>query len=80
MGEYAEYMLTGEDCAGCGLPFMDDEAAGFPRYCSRQCEPVGYRAPSPKSNKGKRNTPCPGCKRMLAGPVALAQHRAMKGH
>jgi len=80
MGEMADYMLNGNDCAGCGMPFMDDNAANIPRYCSRECEPVGYRTPSPKPNKGKRTTPCPGCGRWLAGAFALKQHRAMKRH
>lgn len=48
MGEYAEMMLDGTCCEGCG-EFMGDildggEAPGYPRYCSPQCEPVGFRA------------------------------------
>jgi hypothetical protein len=79
MGEYADYMINGDDCAGCGMPFHNS-GDGFPRYCSRTCEPEGYRTPSPKPNKGKRQTPCPGCNRFFAGDFGLAQHRAMKGH
>ena len=47
MGEYADYMLNGDDCAGCGMPFMDGSSGqGFPRYCCRACEPAGYRRAS----------------------------------
>ncbi len=35
MGEQAEYMLSGEDCAMCGEYIGAD--AGMPCYCSRQC-------------------------------------------
>ncbi|KKL50752.1 hypothetical protein LCGC14_2302380, partial [marine sediment metagenome] len=35
MGEQAEYMLSGEDCAGCGEYIGAD--AGMPCYCSKQC-------------------------------------------
>lgn len=79
MGEIAEMMLDGTLCEGCGV-YMEGEGQGFPRYCSRACEPAGYRTPSRKPNKGKRSTPCPGCGRTLAGVFALAQHRAAKGH
>lgn len=36
MGEYAEMMLDGTLCEGCGT-YIDDFDAGFPRYCSKQC-------------------------------------------
>lgn len=81
MGEYADMMLEGDACAGCGMPFLDDEGEGFPRYCSRTCEPEDFR--KAKGGGGttlKKTTPCPGCARKLRGPFALAQHRAMKGH
>lgn len=35
MGEYAEMMLDGTCCEGCG-EFIG-EATGFPGYCSKQC-------------------------------------------
>lgn len=37
MGEYAEMMLDGTLCEGCGTFIDSDGAAGFPRYCSNQC-------------------------------------------
>lgn len=80
MGEYAEMMLEGDACAGCGEVFHDS-GEGFPRYCSRACEPDDFR--KAKGGGGttlKKNTPCPACARKLRGPFALAQHRAAKGH
>ncbi len=35
MGEQADYMLSGEDCAGCG-EFLGVDA-GIPCYCSKEC-------------------------------------------
>ena len=35
MGEQAEYMLSGDDCAMCGEYMGVD--AGIPCYCSRSC-------------------------------------------
>ncbi|MDR3100789.1 MAG: hypothetical protein LBV73_27465 [Paraburkholderia sp.] len=32
MGEYAELMLEGVLCEGCGM-FIDDDAPGHPRHC-----------------------------------------------
>jgi hypothetical protein len=42
MGEYAEMMLDGTCCEGCG-EFMGNPI-GYPRYCSKACEPADYRA------------------------------------
>ena len=44
MGDAAEDMLDGTCCEGCG-EFFDDilngaEPPGYPRYCSRECEPA----------------------------------------
>jgi len=35
MGEYADYMLNGDDCQSCGEYIGDGD--GFPRNCS-DCE------------------------------------------
>ena len=35
MGEMADYMLSGEDCAACGEYIGVD--AGMPCYCSKTC-------------------------------------------
>lgn len=32
MGEMAEYIINGDDCQVCGVPF-EDEGEGFPRTC-----------------------------------------------
>jgi hypothetical protein len=58
MGEYADMMLEGEACAGCGMPFFNN-ADGIPRYCSRSCEPVGWRGPKAEKSKRARNVPLP---------------------
>ena len=34
MGEMADYMINGEDCQECGMPFMDGEVPGYPRTCA----------------------------------------------
>lgn len=81
MGEYADMMLEGDACAGCGEMFLDDAAQGFPRYCSRACEPEGFRASKGGGGTTQfRGTKCPGCDRKLMGAFALAQHRTAKGH
>ena len=78
MGEYADYMLNGDDCAGCGMPFMDGSSGqGFPRYCCRACEPAGYRAMAPKL---KSHVRCGGCRKPFGSEMALSQHRTAKGH
>ena len=38
MGEYAEMMLDGTCCEGCGV-FIGEGGEGFPRYCSPECQP-----------------------------------------
>lgn len=80
MGEYADMRLEGDICAGCGEVFSD-AGEGFPRYCSRACEPPDFR----KARGGGgvtegKSVRCPNCARTLKGPFALAQHRAAKGH
>ena len=32
MGEMADYMINGDDCEQCGMPF-DDAGEGYPRTC-----------------------------------------------
>lgn len=34
MGEIADYMINGDDCQVCGVPFDDDDACGYPRTCN----------------------------------------------
>jgi len=33
MGEQADYMIYGQDCQHCGVPFEDGEEPGYPRTC-----------------------------------------------
>lgn len=42
MGEIAEAMLEGLFCGTCGA-MLDGDEPGYPRYCSPECEPPGYR-------------------------------------
>lgn len=42
MGEIADMMLDGTLCGGCG-DALDGESPGYPRYCSKDCEPEGHR-------------------------------------
>lgn len=42
MGEYAEMMLDGTCCAGCGEFLLNDDPLGIPDYCSEDCAPDGH--------------------------------------
>lgn len=33
MGEMANYLINGDDCEGCGMPF-DTPGDGYPRKCA----------------------------------------------
>lgn len=33
MGEMADYLINGDDCEVCGMPFVD-EGGGYPRTCN----------------------------------------------
>lgn len=49
MGEIAEMMLDGTLCEMCGCYIDDDDAGGYPRYCSKECAKdrgVDYEKPS----------------------------------
>ena len=39
MGEYAEMMLDGTCCAGCGEHLFNDDPWGFPEWCPA-CDPT----------------------------------------
>lgn len=60
MGEYAEMMLDGTCCEGCGEYLGDGD--GFPRYCSTACaaglEAITYL---PAPSKPIPKTKCPEC-------------------
>lgn len=53
MGEYAEMMLDGTCCECCGEFIDDDDAGGYPRYCSKQCASDRGMLDEPKSKKMK---------------------------
>lgn len=48
MGEYADMMLNGTLCERCGA-WVEGEALGVPRYCSRACARE-RRAPWPNGS------------------------------
>lgn len=57
MGEIAEMMINGEMCECCGV-FLDGEASGYPRYCSKECASdrgVDFENKTP----GKKKDPFP---------------------
>ncbi len=37
MGEIAELMLNGDMCEMCGVNLENEEDAGIPMYCSKEC-------------------------------------------
>ena len=75
MGEYAEAMLDGTVCECCGV-YLEGEAEGIPRYCSKACARDRgaleshpnqiYKTPAPKVS-------CPTCKRRVK-PTGLKDH------
>jgi Fe-S oxidoreductase len=75
MGEMADYLLNGDDCESCGLPF-DEAGEGFPRQCAA-CQ--ADDAP-PQRGTRPRVVPCPACTRKFHSDYALQQHRTAKAH
>lgn len=85
-GEFAEMMLDGTLCEGCGVD-MGNAGEGFPRYCSDQCardrgaltcEAVRGMHPTPTERarwRRRQNEPgyCPLCARPKTGQ-ALSDH------
>lgn len=79
MGEYAEMMLDGTLCEGCGSAIDYENGPGFPRYCSRQCaadrggdQITMTRKERHKANHGERVN-CPTCNRRVM-KAGLADH------
>lgn len=55
MGDWAEMMLDGTLCEGCGEFIDDDGAAGVPRYCSPACaRRAGMAYVPPEDRKAKK--------------------------
>lgn len=48
MGEYADYMLNGDDCEGCGQYLGDGD--GFPRLCG-SCQRRNDERPTKKKKQ-----------------------------
>ena len=76
MGEIADMMLDGTLCEGCGV-YIDGEAQGFPRYCSKECAaasgftPAHYKS-DPNEVK-KKMVACPTCGKRVQ-KIGLANH------
>jgi hypothetical protein len=80
MGEYAEMMLDGTCCGGCGEFFDDDHAPGYPRYCSPGCAsdrgvPVGKVKAAPPAPKP---CICGTCGKPFVSKGARKAHRRAK--
>lgn len=88
MGEYAEMMLDGTCCAGCG-EFMHGDGHGFPGYCSRECalehgsehygrdyKPVTRpKKPKPVSEpKSPKTVTCPKCGKETRQGKSMQHH------
>ncbi len=74
MGEIADMMLEGDLCAGCGV-YMEGDGEGFPRYCSKACEPRDMPAALTRSRKATaQKVNCTTCgKRVKA--IGLKDHQ-----
>lgn len=53
MGEYADMIIDGTVCEGCG-ELIDGESPGFPRHCSQACDPYGDEKPISKQKSSKK--------------------------
>ncbi|QEH79908.1 hypothetical protein EIK56_17925 [Sphingomonas sp. C8-2] len=76
MGEYADMMLDGILCEGCGSYIDDAGGEGFPRYCSNQCardRGALHALPNcvAKPNPAKVN--CPTCRKRVK-QIGLSDH------
>ena len=74
MGEYAEMMLDGTMCQGCGEFLCDgDDGPGFPGFCEA-CAADQEPEPS-RSGKPFR---CDQCTRRFSTPEAMQMHQQAK--
>ena len=65
MGEYADYILNGDDCQSCGMHIGTGH--GYPRNC-KGCETREKAATKPKTFE------CPRCFRKFGSEQAKGQH------
>ena len=74
MGEIADTMLDGTLCAGCGV-YLDVEPAGYPIYCSPQCEPdFGHHPQNMPPLKSKSKCPICGARKWNVEEHARVKH------
>jgi endogenous inhibitor of DNA gyrase (YacG/DUF329 family) len=76
MGEYADMMLDGTLCEGCGTFIDFDGGEGFPRYCSNQCardRGALHALPHPVSTLSPNKINCPTCRKRVK-VAGLADH------
>lgn len=71
MGEYADYMLNGDDCQFCGEYLGNGE--GFPRSCAACADDEAMTTHRPPPGKNKAD--CPQCGKRVK-KKGLAQHIA----
>lgn len=81
MGEYAEMMLDGTCCEGCG-EYMGGGSPGFPRYCSAACargrgvETRPERRATTRPPEGR----CDKCGKRCKSAAGLIAHMRDKHH
>lgn len=74
MGEQADYILNGDDCESCGMPFRG-AGNGYPRQCGA-CR----SSDAPMVKASAKTVRCPACTRKFLSDFSLQQHRTAKAH
>jgi hypothetical protein len=72
MGEYAEMMLDGTCCAGCG-EYMG-EGSGYPGYCSKQCSKDFWTADEVVAARKLHTSFCQVCGKGFKASTSRDQH------
>ncbi|HGM6773280.1 TPA: hypothetical protein ACKQAW_003889 [Stenotrophomonas maltophilia] len=78
MGEYADMMIDGDVCEGCGV-YLPGCGQGFARYC-RHCQPTKAErkaeniARHTAEQARKKKVPCPTCGRRVR-EIGMADHQ-----
>lgn len=72
MGDISEMMLDGTLCEGCGV-YLEGEGEGFPRYCSKQCEPQDAPTPRREPHPLMVKVNCPTCGKRVK-EIGLTDH------
>lgn len=84
MGEYAEMMLDGTCCAGCGVYLDGGGNDGFVSYCSDECAidqgANWFAADQGMTAKKPKPFACDTCGKSFDTPGKLAQHKTDKTH